>query len=55
MAYAVLEGVCFAMADGVDAVHASGTIANDICLIGGGTKSVYWRQMMADILNLKLF
>lgn len=54
MAYAVLEGVCFAMADGVDAVHASGTSANDICLIGGGTKSAYWRQMMADILNLKL-
>mgnify|MGYP000474670532 CR=1 FL=1 len=51
MAYAVLEGVCFAMADGVDAVHASGTSANDICLIGGGTKSAYWRQLIADVLQ----
>lgn len=54
MTYAVLEGVCFAMADGVEAVHATGTVANDISLIGGGTKSVFWRQMMADILNLTL-
>jgi xylulokinase len=54
MLHAVLEGVSFAFADGVDALHASGTKADEIALIGGGTKSDYWRQMLADVLGLEL-
>ena len=54
MLHSVLEGVSFAFADGVDALHASGTVATDITLIGGGTKSEYWRQMLADVLGLSL-
>lgn len=54
MLHAVLEGVSFAFADGMDALHSSGTKASDISLIGGGTKSEYWRQMLADVLNVKL-
>jgi xylulokinase len=54
MLHAVLEGVSFAFADGVDALHASGTKATEITLIGGGTKSDYWRQMLADVLGLNL-
>lgn len=54
MLHALLEGVSFGFADGVDALHQSGTFATDITLIGGGTKSEYWRQMLADVLNLPL-
>lgn len=54
MLHAVLEGVSFAFADGVDALHASSTKASEITLIGGGTKSNYWRQMLADVLGLSL-
>ncbi|GAB2940526.1 xylulokinase [Hafnia psychrotolerans] len=46
---AVLEGVGFALADGMDALHATGLKPDSIILIGGGARSGYWRQMLADI------
>lgn len=52
LARAVLEGVGFGLADGidaVDAVDASGVDGAGITLIGGGARSAYWRQMLADI------
>ncbi|CNJ38528.1 xylulose kinase [Yersinia aldovae] len=49
LARAVLEGVGFALADGMDALHASGLQPSSITLIGGGARSAYWRQMLADI------
>ncbi|MDO6711489.1 xylulokinase [Aliiglaciecola sp. 2_MG-2023] len=52
--HAILEGVSFAFADGVEAVHASGAQATEITLIGGGAKSPYWRQLLADVLNTKI-
>tara|TARA_R110000751_G_scaffold55606_4_gene119241 strand:+ start:24860 stop:26341 length:1482 start_codon:yes stop_codon:yes gene_type:complete len=54
MLHAVLEGVCFAFADGVDALHKSGTKAIEITVIGGGAQSAYWRQLMADVLQTKI-
>ncbi|NCP65484.1 MAG: xylulokinase [Paraglaciecola sp.] len=50
LTYSVLEGVSFALADGVDALHASGVEVDEITLIGGGAKSAYWRQLLADVL-----
>lgn len=46
---AVLEGVGFALADGMDVLHATGLKPQRITLIGGGARSTYWRQMLADI------
>jgi xylulokinase len=46
--------VCFAFADGVDALHQSGTKATEITIIGGGAQSAYWRQLMADVLKTKI-
>ncbi len=46
---AVLEGVGFALADGMDVLHATGLQPERITLIGGGARSSYWRQMLADI------
>lgn len=54
LVHAVLEGVSFALADGVDALHKTGTIPTSITLIGGGAQSRYWRQMLANILGITL-
>jgi xylulokinase len=51
LAHAVLEGVSMAFADGVDALHAAGNKDKEITLIGGGARSPYWRQMLADVLD----
>lgn len=54
LARAVLEGVGYALADGMDVVHACGVKPRSITLIGGGARSAYWRQMLADISGLQL-
>ncbi|MCE0495714.1 xylulokinase [Vibrio salinus] len=54
LAQAVLEGVGFALADGLDALHETGEKPDQITLIGGGAKSSYWRQLLTNIFNLDL-
>lgn len=54
LTHAVLEGVSFAFADGADVLHGAGVLPNDITLIGGGSRSAYWRQMLADVLDRPL-
>lgn len=54
LARAVLEGVGFALADGMDVLHASGLQPSSITLIGGGARSPFWRQMLADISGQRL-
>ena len=43
-----------AFADGLEVLHESGVKADEITLIGGGSRSVYWRQLLADVLNCPL-
>ena len=54
LARAVLEGVGFALAEGMEAVHECGVQPQTVMLIGGGARSAYWRQMLADISGLTL-
>lgn len=49
---AVLEGVGFAFADGFDALHVTDFVPEEVSLIGGGARSAYWRQMLADITGM---
>lgn len=49
LARAVLQGVGFALAEGMDAVHECSVQPKTVMLIGGGARSAYWRQMLADI------
>lgn len=49
LARAVLEGVSFALADGMDVLHDTGLKPDQVIIIGGGARSPYWRQMLADI------
>lgn len=52
LAYAVLEGVTFGMADGLKVLEEAGTNLTRCSLIGGGARSPWWAQMMADVLNI---
>ncbi|WP_175784330.1 xylulokinase [Burkholderia ambifaria] len=49
LANATLEGVGFALLDGIDALHAAGLAPDSITVIGGGSRSAYWTQMLADL------
>lgn len=54
LANATLEGVGFGLLDGLLAVEAAGLVSDDITVIGGGSRSAYWIQMLADILGKPL-
>ncbi|RJX75675.1 xylulokinase [Vibrio sinensis] len=54
LALAVLEGVGFAFADGLEAMNACELKSSDVTLIGGGARSEFWRQMLADITGQTL-
>ena len=52
--YAVLEGVAFGLADGLAALRAAGTEVRQLSLVGGGSRSPYWAQLIADALNVEI-
>ncbi len=54
LVYAVLEGVAFALADGYDVLRAAGAPLDSCMLVGGGARSRFWGQMLADVLGLPL-
>ncbi len=54
LAYAVLEGVSFGLADGLQALNDAGTQLECCSLIGGGARSSWWAQLLADVLNLTI-
>ncbi|HCU0884528.1 TPA: xylulokinase [Proteus mirabilis] len=51
---AVLEGVSFALRQGIEVADKAGQHADNITLIGGGARSEYWRQLLADITGKTL-
>lgn len=54
LAYAVIEGVAFAFADGLEALSAAGTQTGTLLALGGGSRSDVWLQLMADVLDRPL-
>jgi xylulokinase len=52
--YAVLEGVAFAFADGVDVLTEAGAEPRQSMLVGGGARSGFWGQMIADVTGLTI-
>ncbi len=52
--YSVLEGVAFALADGLAALHAAGTEVQRLSLVGGGARSALWAQLIADVLQVEI-
>jgi len=54
LTYAVLEGVAFALADGLEVVREAGVDLRECALVGGGSRSRFWAGMLADVLGLAL-
>jgi xylulokinase len=54
LVYSVLEGVAFAFADGVDVLAAAGAAPVDPLLVGGGARSGFWGQTIADATGLTI-
>lgn len=55
LAQAVLEGVAFALADGLDALRDAGTRVDRLSVIGGGARSLYWGETLAAALDVELY
>jgi xylulokinase len=49
---ATLDGVCHGLAQGIAALQATGIGLEQVSLIGGGARSGYWAQMLADTTGL---
>lgn len=54
LTHAVLEGVAFGMAQGLQALREAGSMVNSLGLVGGGARSPYWAQLHADVLGLPI-
>ncbi len=54
LVYAVLQGVAFAFADGQEVLRDAGARLDSCLLVGGGARSPFWGQLLADVLGLKL-
>ena len=54
MTQAVLEGVTFALRDSFEVAKSLGIKIERTKICGGGAKSPLWRQMVADIFNIKV-
>lgn len=54
LAQAVLEGVAFALADGLAALREAGTVVDRLAVIGGGARSAYWGTVLAAALDAEL-
>jgi xylulokinase len=50
----VIEGVCFSQKDGLDIIEGMGVPVESVRLSGGGARSRFWRQLMADVLNRRV-
>lgn len=51
IAYAVVEGVSFGLRDGLDTLSPPSA---DLALVGGGARSAWWSQLLADVLEVPL-
>ena len=54
LAQSVLEGVAFALADGLTALREAGTNIESLSVIGGGARSAYWGSIIAAALDTPL-
>ncbi len=53
-ARAMLEGVAFSVRDCLEAAAALGQSITELRLLGGGAKSLLWRQILCDVLGQPL-
>jgi xylulokinase len=51
---AVMEGVCYSQKDCLDAIGKLGIAATSVRASGGGARSPFWRQVLADVFGKKV-
>jgi xylulokinase len=54
MQYAVIEGVSFGILDGVNSILKVNDNFEKIFMVGGGSRSSFWIQLLSTLLNKKL-
>jgi xylulokinase len=54
LAFAVLEGVAYALSDCLSVMKAAGVEPRSCMLVGGGSRSSFWAQIIADATGLNL-
>ncbi|TCV95136.1 xylulokinase [Biostraticola tofi] len=52
LGYAVLEGVAFGLVDGLAVMKRAGSRIEQFSLVGGGARSAWWAQLIADALDV---
>lgn len=50
----VMEGVAFGLRNSLDVLRKLVDTESEITLVGGGSKSSIWRQILSDIYNMKI-
>ncbi len=51
---AVMEGVTFGLKDSLELVRGMGVAVERVRVSGGGARSAFWRQMMADVFGAEV-
>ena len=54
LAWSVIEGVSFGLRDGLDAMRGAGSRVDAVQLVGGGSRSTLWAQLLADVLHVRV-
>jgi xylulokinase len=54
LGYAVMEGVGFGLLDALSTVQSAGASVGACALVGGGARSEYWAQLLANILQREI-
>lgn len=55
IAWSVLEGVCFGLLDGLDALAPDASSRpGSLSVVGGGARSAFWVQQLASVLDVEL-
>ena len=51
---AVIEGVCYSQKDCLDVIGQLGIAATSVRASGGGARSLFWRQILADVFGKRV-
>jgi xylulokinase len=51
---ALIEGVCYSQKDCLDIIEALGVGVTSVRVSGGGARSAFWRQVLADVMGKRV-